>query len=81
MAIVKAPWNLDQVECLSRWQADDCVHPFTCGGPNRENHRDPERRLLATTEGWVCLDCTYTQNWAHDFMLTWKGPNAKEQGS
>jgi len=24
--------------------------------------------LFATEAGWVCLDCDYTQNWAHSYM-------------
>jgi hypothetical protein len=26
--------------------------------------------LVATPRGWICRDCEYTQNWAHDFMLS-----------
>lgn len=69
MAQIKAPWTEGQVAALNRWQECDWVHPFTCGGPNKADHRDPERKLIAHTEGWLCLDCTYTQDWAHDFMF------------
>lgn len=27
--------------------------------------------LEATKDGWKCLDCTYTQNWAHDWSANW----------
>jgi len=46
------------------------MHPFTCA--NRGDH--PEMAgdkgvLVPTTRGWICPFCSYTQTWAHDFML------------
>ena len=58
-----APWTADEVANLNRYQRWGRMHPFTC--PN--DH--PMRTLLATPEGWVCLGCTYKQDWAHEFML------------
>lgn len=71
MAQIKAPWTLEQVAALNRWQSNDHVHPFTCGSGNRkdERHMDKEGVLLATASGWVCPYCDYRQDWAHDFML------------
>jgi hypothetical protein len=59
---VKTPWTAEQVVALNAWQKRGDVHPFTCG--NDSSHRD----LLATRDGWQCLDCGYEQDWAHSFM-------------
>lgn len=59
---VVAPWTPEQVRELNRFQRFAHYHPFTCG--NDSSHEV----LHATTAGWVCLDCEYTQNWAHAFM-------------
>lgn len=69
--IVEAPWTMEEVKRLNAIQNDRRYHPFTCASGNRtdKNHLDGEGVLLATTTGWVCPYCEYTQNWAHDFML------------
>ena len=59
----KAPFTQQEVDSLNNWQKLGYVHPFTCG--NDSSHRP----LLATTDGWICQDCDYTQDWAHEFML------------
>ena len=64
---VKAPWTIEQVTALNEWQQRMDVHPFTCGGPNEGDH--PTKELIASSEGWYCPHCTYTQDWAHDFMM------------
>lgn len=71
----KAPWTEEQVACLNAYQAHGRYHPFTC--PNRSEEGHQERHgdlgvLVATTDGWVCPDCDYTQDWAHDSMVTYK---------
>lgn len=46
------------------------MHPFTC--PNRGNHPEmagDQGILVPTVRGWICPFCTYTQDWAHDFMM------------
>lgn len=60
---IKAPFTPAQVEALNKWQKNGNVHPFTCG-----NDHEGDRNLVATTEGWKCPSCDYTQNWAHAFM-------------
>ena len=62
MSKIRPPWTDDQVAALNAWQHGP-MHPFTCGG-NHAIHVI----LEATTDGWVCPDCPYTQDWAHDFM-------------
>lgn len=75
---IEAPWTPEQVANLRAWQACRWVHPFTCG-PCRDKlgTRGPgwfnDRVLTPTVDGWVCVTCAYTQNWAHDFMLN-QGP-------
>jgi hypothetical protein len=69
MAVIKAPFTLEEVEALNRWQRDGRNHPLTCGGNRKDQHHlDGEGVLVATTAGWVCPYCDYRQDWAHDFM-------------
>lgn len=63
---IQPPWSPEQVKALNRFQEAGFVHPFTC--PNNHGSQD-ERVLKATPNGWVCLRCGYTQDWAHRFML------------
>jgi hypothetical protein len=66
---IKAPWTPEQVTALNEFQESEFVHPFTCGGNNRdEKHLDGEGVLVATIYGWVCPFCDYEQDWAHEFM-------------
>jgi hypothetical protein len=69
---IRAPWTPEQVEGLNRWQMSDYVHPYTCGSGYRTNkdiHPDGEGKLVATANGWVCPNCDYTQDWAHEFSV------------
>lgn len=63
---ITAPWTEEQVAALTRWQNNPMVHPHTCA--KRDGHPvDPEGDhgvLVATTEGWKCRHCDYTQDWA-----------------
>jgi hypothetical protein len=61
----------DEVVRLNAYQTSRRFHPFTC--PNRGDgaHRHFNGNLgalVATTRGWICPFCDYTQDWAHDFM-------------
>jgi hypothetical protein len=62
-AILTAPWTDDQVESLNRYQQEAFMHPFTC--------INSHTFLRATTDGWVCDECDYKQNWCHAFMADW----------
>lgn len=64
----RAPWTPEEVVALNRWQSGP-FHPFTCPH-RRDGHRTTTDIgvLVATERGWVCPDCGYTQDWAHDFM-------------
>jgi len=66
--ISKAPWTINQIVALNRWQECGYVHPFTCP---RHDNSESEVRLVATEKGWRCskFDCHYEQDWCHDFML------------
>lgn len=59
---IEKPFTPEQVEALNKYQEEGRFHPFTCGNDSRH------RNLVATTDGWKCLDCGYTQDWAHGFM-------------
>lgn len=63
--MICAPFTPDQVKSLNEFQQNGYWHLFTCG--NDSLHKD----LRATEQGWVCDDCNYTQNWAHNFMADW----------
>lgn len=65
------PWTSEQVSALNDWQQSVLVHPFICPRRSNGGHRQHWGNLgtlAATTDGWVCVDCDYTQLWAHDFM-------------
>lgn len=72
---MKAPWTDDQVKSLNDYQTDRRFHPFTCGAGNRTNpaHRGVKAMfghhdyglLVATSGGWICLACSYQQDWAY----------------
>lgn len=63
--MIKAPWTEQQVKNLNDYQRDGLMHDFTCGNDSRHHS------LVATVNGWVCKDCSYTQDWAHQFMCDW----------
>ena len=65
--LVKAPWTDEEVAKLNEFQETSWMHPFTC--VFRGDDHEGEGVLVATNAGWVCPQCEYTQNWAHDFML------------
>lgn len=71
--LTHAPWTDEEVDALNIWQASPNVHPFTCPNRGDGSHEEVEGedlgQLLATEDGWVCLDCDYEQKWAHAFML------------
>ena len=73
---ITAPFTVEQVYYLNKYQSLDSVHPFTCiRQVNYEvNAKDHDldlggrSKLVATVNGWICPYCDYTQNWAHEFM-------------
>ncbi len=72
MIQIKPPWSDEQVKALNEYQHRGQFHPFTC--PNRQDGKHPDHPvdkglLTATTAGWVCEACGYTQDWAHEFMF------------
>lgn len=75
--MIRPPWTEAQVVALNQWQDNPDVHPFTCANRNdmdkhgRFTHRfvyGDRGALRATVNGWICLDCDYTQKWAYQFM-------------
>lgn len=78
MPKVKAPFTVEQVAALNRWQQRGDVHPFTCASGNRMDaaheiyqagHPDQDYgQLVASVNGWFCPVCSYRQDWAHAFM-------------
>lgn len=72
MERVNAPWTHAQVRHLQMWQKSPYVHSFTCPHRGDTHHRDcygDHGGLRPTLNGWECMDCDYTQNWAHDIMV------------
>lgn len=66
--IIFAPFTEQEVEALNLFQTNRLLHPFTCGNRTNNLHYDGEGVLIATTDGWICPFCTYTQDWAHRWM-------------
>lgn len=66
---ITAPWKHDEVDALNRWQRAGFVHEFTCRVHHEGLAGPADRTLVATINGWICPHCSYTQDWAHDFML------------
>lgn len=74
---VKLPWTAEQIFNLWEWQRCGHSHPFTCAnrGDGKHKHRWGDLGVLVPSfDGWVCVDCDYTQDWAHDFMLNEPAP-------
>lgn len=63
MARIKAPWTEQQVEAIHRWQTRGDVPPFTC-----PHHSDVPLDCHSSTLYCTVSDCSYSQNWVHDFM-------------
>jgi hypothetical protein len=69
---IHAPWTDKQVAALNASQEAYTRHPFTCGRRDLPGHKWDKGDLgvlTATTNGWVCESCGYTQDWAWAFML------------
>jgi hypothetical protein len=74
MAEIRAPFTAEQVEILRRFQTGGWFHPFTC--PSRGQHNEGWEAyngatLVPEPEAMRCPapDCSYTQDWVHDFMV------------
>lgn len=71
------PWSQELCQRLNAHQQDPSVHPYTCATSNcgeivdcldwqGKPHEVFFRSVLtATTNGWRCDRCNYTQNWCH----------------
>jgi hypothetical protein len=68
--VIRAPFTPEQIEALNAWQRNGQVHPYTCGNAQcrAEHHHVDGSVLVATTTGWVCEHCGYTQEWAHELL-------------
>jgi hypothetical protein len=58
--MIKAPWSDDIIVRLNAYQVAGVFHPYTCGNDHCRSD------LIATTNGWICDNCNYTQDWAHE---------------
>lgn len=65
MAKITAPFTPEQVVYLEIWQQGIGIHPFTC-----LHDHDGDRNLIPTERGWTCPQCSYTQDWCHDYMCS-----------
>lgn len=66
---VRPPWTADQVASLNGYQQAGVMHEFTCG--NSDCRRVDGKPLTAAEDGWHCLRCGYTQEFAHAWMADW----------
>lgn len=84
--VTRAPWTVEQVNALNAFQRDGQVHPFTCANRDRDDvyrgfHEaavvvyalNDVGQLIATTAGWACYACDYTQDWAYTHMIERNG--------
>lgn len=60
--MIKPPWTTEQVRALNDYQYSGKFHAYTC----RDSWHRP---LAASHDGWFCLDCDYTQDWAHAMSI------------
>ena len=72
-AKITPPWSPGQVEALNLYQRRSPMHPFTCPDRDDGNHAVLDGEfdfgiLVATPSGWICPDCDYRQEWAHNWM-------------
>lgn len=67
--IIRAPWSEQQVKALNESQQNPLFHPYTCGNEDKALSHERGGILVATAEGWVCLECDYRQNWAYLFSF------------
>lgn len=74
--MIEAPFSPEQVQALNETQCNIqgygiTSHPFTCANRTDGHHEfvgGDLGLLVATTAGWVCPFCAYTQGWAHAAM-------------
>jgi ribosomal protein S27AE len=71
---VEAPFTDDEVASLNAYQKSNLGHPYTCECGDHVI-------LIATTDGWVCSRCAYTQTWCHDFTANWDWTRLKNHAS
>ena len=85
--IINTPFTEEQVESLNAYQTSGVFHEYTCGNddcPGKSRYVEGRPGfaeivrglstgdiLVATTEGWACPSCNYTQDWALTFMGDW----------
>jgi hypothetical protein len=60
---VLAPWSDEVINSLNAFQIYGTMHEYTC--------KNGHGLLVATTNGWACSKCDYTQDWAHSWTADW----------
>jgi hypothetical protein len=73
---IVVPFSPENVFRLNNYQHSGW-HPFTCGNDRASQAHKAYQieyggdlgELIATTAGWICPVCKYTQDWAHASML------------
>lgn len=55
----RAPFTDAQMAALNEYQQSGRFHPYTCG----TDRSHP--KLVPSRQGWHCVACDYTQDWAH----------------
>jgi hypothetical protein len=67
MDVLVTPWTQEEVDKLNAYQKSNLFHPYTC--PVNHKGGEESRTLVATTKGWRCPTCKYTQMWAHTMTI------------
>lgn len=63
---MQAPFSREEIIKLLNWQMT--MHPYTCAFRGDLPHRiiwGDKGTLIPTEEGWICVDCDFTQDWSH----------------
>lgn len=66
---VKAPFTQQQAARMNAYQEMGIYHPYTCPQRGDGKHTTRNGVLLATTAGWICLDCPYVQETVHEYVI------------
>lgn len=82
-AIASSGLSMDTLICGCALGVDICG--WVCArvnevrlGADRRSPRRNNPRLPASRSGWACLQCDYTQDWAHAFMKDWAWKKQKD---
>lgn len=73
LSALKAPWSSEVIQNPAQIQSGERYgHPYNCINRGDRKHRDNGNDrgcLVPTSQEWICPDCEYTQDWAHESSI------------